>query len=100
MAGNPQAKALHASDPIGVFLVTGGGITLLEDLLTEPRASATVLEASVPYAEQALADKLGGKPDRACRPDTARALAMPAAPGPIELRAQEEPDQKPLFGFG
>ena len=93
---NTHAKALHDSVHCGVFLVTGGGITLLSDLLTEPGASATVLAASVPYAEQALAETLGGTPDQACSAETARALAMAAfqRAGALDAKSAK------LFGFG
>lgn len=73
-----SAARLHNAPHLGVFYVTGGGNSLCNELLITPGASATVLEASVPYAESALADKLGGTPDQACSADTARALAMAA----------------------
>jgi len=69
---------LHTSPRLGVFNVTGGGISLCNELLTVPGASATVLEVSVPYAETALAETLGGTPDQSCSADTARSLAMAA----------------------
>jgi len=72
------SKALHASPHLGVFNVTGGGISFCNELLTVPGASATVLEVSVPYSENALAETLGGTPDQSCSADTARALAMAA----------------------
>lgn len=72
------AHALHNSPHLGVFNITGGGISLCNDLLTVPGASATVLAVSVPYAETALAQTLGGTPDQSCSADTARALAMAA----------------------
>jgi len=104
MAGNPHAKALHQSKFAGVFLVTGGGVTLLSELLSEPGASATVLEASVPYAEAALIEQLGGKPDQACSADTARALAMAAFQRACELNTQnitgQERKQEHLMGVG
>ncbi|MEZ5560307.1 MAG: hypothetical protein R3E86_17400 [Pseudomonadales bacterium] len=73
-----RAELLHASPWQGVFFVTGGGSLLLSELLTTPGASATVLEARVPYAEQALAELLGRAPEQACSDGTARALAMAA----------------------
>ncbi len=103
---NPHASALHASPFAGVFLITGGGVTLLADLLTEPGASSTVLEAGVPYAEAALAECLGGRPDQACSADTARALAMTAWQRAkhivdIQHRANPDPvDLTRLFGLG
>ena len=101
MSGNPHAKALHQSKFAGVFLVTGGGVTLLSELLTEPGASATVLEASVPYAEAALIEQLGGQPDQACSADTATALAMAAFQRACDLNTPgQELKQEHLLGFG
>ena len=59
-----------------MFAVSGGGALLLADLLTTPGASATVLEAHVPYAKRALQDYLGAAPEQSCSAATARALAM------------------------
>jgi nicotinamide mononucleotide (NMN) deamidase PncC len=71
-------KALHASDWQGVFVATGGGATLIAKLLAVPGASATVLEATIPYSHASLAGLLGGTPDQAASDATARALAMHA----------------------
>ena len=46
--------------------MTGGGSPLLADLLTVPGASNTVLEVSVPYAEQALHELLGSAAGASC----------------------------------
>lgn len=70
--------AIHDAPPQGVFVVTGGGSGLLSRLLSVPGASATVLEASVPYASQALCDYLGEEPEQWCSALTARRLAMQA----------------------
>ena len=70
--------AIHEAEPQGVFVVTGGGSGLLSRLLSVPGASATVLEASVPYASQALTDYLGSAPEQSCSAVTARRLAMQA----------------------
>ena len=71
--------AIHEVARQGVFVVTGGGSGLLSRLLSVPGASATVLEASVPYATQALTDYLGGAPpEQWCSAVTARRLAMQA----------------------
>ena len=69
-------ERIHATKSAGVFYVTGGGSYLLPMLLTVPGASATVLEAQVPYANEALSELLGSAPDQACSDETARALAM------------------------
>ena len=69
-------NAIHANPRRGVFAVTGGGSGLLSALLSVPGASATVLEAHVPYANTALRDFLGAEPSQACSVETARALAL------------------------
>ena len=71
-------ESLHASKWQGVIAVTGGGSGLISSLLNVPGASATVLEARVPYAPAALAEFLGGAPDQACSAITGRAMAMAA----------------------
>lgn len=70
--------AIHETEPQGVFVVTGGGSGLLSRLLSVPGASATVLEASIPYASQALSDYLRAAPEQWCSAVTARRLAMQA----------------------
>ncbi len=96
MSYSTRAHTLHESPWMGVFYVTGGGVSLLAELLNTAGASATVLEASVPYATTALADVLRRAPDQATSGATARQLAMAAYE-----RAQSLADKDaPLFGFG
>ena len=78
MAVQPELaiQAIHATPRRGVLAVTGGGSLLLSQLLAVPGASATILEAHIPYAEQALREFLNAKPEQACSPQTARGLAM------------------------
>ena len=71
-------EAIHRVPRRGVFAITGGGGGMLAELLCAPGASATVLQAEVPYAAQALAEYLGGAPSQACSRRTAGALAMRA----------------------
>lgn len=73
-----RAELLHRSPWRGVFFVTGGGVGLLDELLATPGASATVLDAQIPYGTAALAELLGRVPEQACSEATARALAMAA----------------------
>ncbi|MEQ8991411.1 MAG: hypothetical protein RLO46_06245, partial [Pseudomonadales bacterium] len=70
-----RAELLHASPWQGVLYVTGGGTLLLSELLTTPGASATVLEARVPYAAAALAEIVGRTPEQAGSDATPRARA-------------------------
>jgi hypothetical protein len=71
-------KSIHASPTRLVLAVAGGGSRAIAELLEVPGASHTLLEAAVPYTESALTAWLGGKPDGACSPETARAMAMVA----------------------
>lgn len=75
-ARDALVAAIHGTPRCGVFAVTGGGTGLLSALLAVPGGSATVLEAHVPYAADALRDFLGAPPSQACSAETARALAM------------------------
>ena len=89
-----RAAELHASPWLGVFYLTGGGASLISELLNTPGASATVLEATVPYAADSLADLLGRAPDQACSPITARQLAITAYERAQQLGGST------CFGFG
>lgn len=91
-----RAIRLHESPWQGVLYVTGGGTLLLSELLTTPGASATVLDARIPYAAAALADVLGRPPEQACSDATARAMAMAAFQQAHRLRDTES---RPVFGF-
>ena len=68
-------RAVHAAPLRIVLAVTGGGVAAIGDLLNVPGASKTVLEVTVPYAEDSLAGLLGAAPDGACTPETAAAMA-------------------------
>lgn len=82
-----RAARLHASPWQGVINVTGGGASLLAELLAEPGASRTLLDARIPYAAAALNDVLGGQPDQACSASTAKAMAMAAMQQAIRLES-------------
>ncbi|MGD9637140.1 MAG: hypothetical protein AB7G28_26915 [Pirellulales bacterium] len=69
-------ERIHASGCQCVIALTGGGSVAIPSLLSVPGASASILEAAVPYSEGALAAWLGGKFDHACSEPTARAMAM------------------------
>jgi hypothetical protein len=69
---------LHAAAPPYVLAVTGGGAGAVGLLLSVPGGSRSLLEAVVPYDEQALADFLGHVPESFCSVATARALARRA----------------------
>ena len=89
-----RALALHHTPWQGVLYITGGGSGLVSELLTTPGASRTVLEVVIPYAEQSLAELVGGRPDQACSAATARTLAMAAFQRSLAL------GRAPTFGLG
>ena len=91
-----RAAKLHASPWQGVLHVTGGGSTLLSELLKTPGASATVLEATVPYAASALADLLKQMPEQAASETTARAMSVVA----FERAKALSDSPEHLFGLG
>ena len=89
--------SIHTSGRQLVVAVTGGGSQAIADLLAVPGASATVLEAVVPYSLAALEDWLGGRVDHACRERTARAMAMAAFE---RARKLSQADSNKLVGVG
>src|SRR5690242_5062111 len=86
--------AIHAG-PHGLALVlAGGGSAALEWLLAVPGASATVLEALVPYSRAAMAAFLGEEPEKATGLETAAAMAERAYDR--ARRWQSDPDRPAL----
>jgi len=61
-----------------VIIATGGGTSAISMLQSVPGASASLLEAQVPYSNLAVDELLGAKPDRYCAPQTALDLAVSA----------------------
>ena len=78
--------------------MTGGGSGLLASLLTVPGASASVLEAQVPYNEKALT-QLIGEVDSAAQVEVAGALGMRAYSRAQALSGEQEA-HRPTFGLG
>src|SRR6201996_2754867 len=71
-------SALHASGRKAALAITGGGSGAISELLRVPGGSRLLLEAQVPYDEQALAAYLGFAPAQASSADTAIAMARAA----------------------
>src|SRR5437762_1942717 len=71
-------SALHASGRKAALAITGGGSGAVGELLRVPGGSRLLIEAQVPYDEQALAAFLGFAPAQACSSDTAIAMAQSA----------------------
>jgi hypothetical protein len=98
-ADTPLISAIHRSGHALVLAMTGGGATVIGELLAVPGGSASVLEAVVPYSWPALIEWLGGAPDQACSERTARAMAMAALQRTRALADESTPTEK-LVGVG
>ena len=88
--------ALHASGRKAALAITGGGSGAIGELLRVPGGSRLLIEAQVPYDEQALAAYLGFAPAQACSSDTAIALARTARARAAKL----VPASADLVGLG
>ena len=71
-------SALHGSGRKAALAITGGGSGAVGELLRVPGGSRLLIEAQVPYDEQALAAFLGFAPAQACSSDTTIAMARAA----------------------
>jgi nicotinamide mononucleotide (NMN) deamidase PncC len=69
-------EQIHASSRQLVLALTGGGSGAIAALFQVPGASASMLEAVVPYASTAMEQWLGGPIEQYCSEKTARAMAM------------------------
>jgi Cytidylyltransferase-like len=89
-------SAIHASGPKAALAITGGGSGAIGELLRVPGGSRLLIEAQVPYDEQALAAFLGFAPAQACGIDTAIAMAQ----GARARAARLVPAGTDLIGLG
>lgn len=87
--------ALHAAPARWVLALTGGGTSAAGALLAVPGGSRTLVEALIPYHEQALAEFLGQPPVSACSAETSQAMAAKALARARWLVPGEE-----AFGLG
>ena len=71
-------SSLHGSGSKAALAITGGGSGAIGELLRVPGGSRLLIEAQVPYDEQALAAFLGFAPAQACSSETAIAMAQGA----------------------
>src|SRR6202140_1756957 len=71
-------STLHGSGRKAALAITGGGSGAIGELLRVPGGSRLLIEAQIPYDEQALATFLGFAPAQACSSDTAIAMAQSA----------------------
>lgn len=68
----------HTSGRKAALAITGGGTGAVGELLRVPGGSQLLIEAQVPYSEQALENFLGFAPAQASSADTAIAMAHKA----------------------
>ncbi|MGL6193737.1 MAG: hypothetical protein ACRC2T_02805, partial [Thermoguttaceae bacterium] len=85
-------KLLHDSEKQVVLATTGGGSMAICDILSQPGATRTMLEAHVPYSREALARFLGQVPAQSCSVQTSRQLAMTCF-----TQGQDSNEKKDLF---
>jgi nicotinic acid mononucleotide adenylyltransferase len=88
--------ALHASGRKAALAITGGGSGAVGELLRVPGGSRLLIEAQIPYDEQALAAFLGFAPAQACSSETAIAMAQ----GARARAARLAPAGTDLVGLG
>ena len=91
---------IHSSGYEYVLAVTGGGTEALGELLRYGGGSATLLEAIVPYSQQALDVFTGKRPEKYASTRTARAMAMAAFQKAILLQGPGQKGPEHLLGIG
>lgn len=84
-------EGIHASPVNLVMAVTGGGSNAISQLLQIPGASATLLEAIIPYHPSALSQYLQSVPANFCSLATARSMAMIAFQRALALAPEKNP---------
>ncbi len=85
---------IHGTPYKVVLAVTGGGAEAIGELLRHGQGSKTLLEAVVPYDQQAFDNFVRGKPDKYCSAGAARDLAMASFQRGLKLT------NDPLIGIG
>jgi nicotinamide mononucleotide (NMN) deamidase PncC len=78
-------ERIHRSGQQLVIALTGGGSGAISALLQVPGASASILEAIVPYSPTAMQQWLGAPVEQYCSEKTARTMAMRAFERACEL---------------
>lgn len=92
-------ERFHASPSRCVLAITGGGASLIGELLSVPGGSHTVLEAIVPYSSRSLDEWLRKPPDSYCSEATALAMATVAYHRAWHLAEATDQPGRPL-GLG
>src|SRR3982751_3901406 len=93
-------SALHASGRKAALAVTGGGSGAVGEVLRVPGGSRLLIEAQIPYDEQALAAFLGFAPAQACSAGTAIAMARTARARAAKLAPADGVGGTDVVGLG
>lgn len=91
-------RKIHDTPGQGVLAITGGGSEAIGRLLRHGNGSNTLLEAVVPYDQNAFTNFVGGKPDKFCSESAARNLAMASYQRAVKLLRPSVFDR--VFGIG
>lgn len=91
-------EKIHQTPHKAVIAATGGGSEAIGELLKYGGGSNTLLEAIVPYHQEAFNQFVKGKPDKYCSPGAARDLAMASFQRAINLTTIK--DVETLIGIG
>lgn len=86
---------IHETPHRAVLAITGGGAEAIGELLRYGSGSNTLLEAVVPYDQQAFRDFVKGTPEKYCSADAASDLAASAY-----IRARQLHPNGPVVGVG
>jgi hypothetical protein len=88
-------KTIHAAGKQSgarmVLVATGAGGHAIATLLGVAGASSTILEATVPYAQEALSDYIGHTPEVFVAPETASSMAVAALLRGSEISYARDP---------
>lgn len=95
-----DVRKLHESPWKAVIACTGAGAGLQQLLWGVPGASATVLDAVMPYDRFALADFIGHEPEKYCSRDTALWMAAAAYRRAYELGIRGGEAKPQVMGLG
>ena len=68
-------ESIQASGFKAAFVVTGGGVGAVHEILSHPGASRLVQEVQIPYSPEALFDYLGERLEQTCSAEAAATMA-------------------------
>ena len=84
-------QRIHGNSSKVSLLLAGGGTNFVNDLLTEPGASRTILDLQIPYSESSMIKILGDSPDKFVSLSVAKKMAKIAYSRSLFLRMNKDP---------